>query len=138
MVIIHRLRQSISCMERSLGFSEFLSGTPLHVTEVTCIWIGRARGIFLEQPWRNYAIFMVIFFYFPGKSIPCVNGSLHIFWFFFGTYLHIVEAGCNWTFYAIVSGLQQTLQKGVFFIIIPIFCFEQDPLFQEQSLDSVF
>jgi hypothetical protein len=59
-------------------------------------------------------IFMVIFFYFLGKSIPCVDGSFHIFCFFFGTYLHVVEAGCNWTFYANVSGLQQTLQKGVF------------------------
>jgi hypothetical protein len=122
-------------MECSLGFSEFLSGTPLHVAEVTCIWIGRARSICLEQPWQNYAIFMVIFFYFLGKSIPCVDGSFHIFCFFFGTYLHVVEAGCNWTFYANVSGLQQTLQKGVFLIIIPIFCFEQDTLFQEQSLD---
>ena len=136
MVIIYRLRQrSISCMECSLGFSEFLSGTPLHVAEVTSIWIGRARSICLEQPWQNYAIFMVIFFYFLGKSIPCVDGSFHIFCFFFGTYLHVVEAGCNWTFYANVSGLQQTLQKGVFLIIIPIFCFEQDTLFQEQSLD---
>jgi hypothetical protein len=58
-------------MECSLGSSEFLSGTPLHVAEVTCIWIGRARSICLEQPWQNYDFYGHIFLFSWKKHTLC-------------------------------------------------------------------